>query len=227
MSEGFPLRKERAKSTKARLYKAAAELFATHGYRGTSVDRIVALAGVAKGTFFLHFPAKEAVITELVREQVNAALAARLAAVPEGPLFAIRAAVVTLGEHAAGNRTLSRAVLAAMLESPEVGGATMALIDGLHSLVLADAVEASRRGFLLPTVRADVFATSMMTAYFGAVVHWCASPRAMPLSESIGLLVDTQLAGHCRPECLLPERGHTHVQPTPRAKARKPRLTDR
>ncbi len=47
------------------LAEAAETLFREKGFSGTSVDEIVATVGVAKGTFFYHFPSKEAVLVAL------------------------------------------------------------------------------------------------------------------------------------------------------------------
>src|SRR6185369_7319448 len=48
------------------LMRAARDVFATKGYHDTKVDDIVALAKVAKGTFYLYFPDKRSVFSELV-----------------------------------------------------------------------------------------------------------------------------------------------------------------
>lgn len=48
------------------LLKAARDVFATKGYHDAKVDDIVALAKVAKGTFYLYFPDKRSVFSELV-----------------------------------------------------------------------------------------------------------------------------------------------------------------
>lgn len=48
------------------LLRAARDVFATKGYHDTKVDDIVALAKVAKGTFYLYFPDKRSVFSELV-----------------------------------------------------------------------------------------------------------------------------------------------------------------
>jgi len=48
------------------LLHAARDVFATKGYHDAKVDDIVALAKVAKGTFYLYFPDKRSVFSDLV-----------------------------------------------------------------------------------------------------------------------------------------------------------------
>src|SRR3954465_12445287 len=48
------------------LMRAAREVFSTKGYHDAKVDDIVALAKVAKGTFYLYFTDKRSVFSELV-----------------------------------------------------------------------------------------------------------------------------------------------------------------
>jgi len=54
-----------------RLVEAARVAFMRDGFRGTSVDRIAAAAGVAKQTFYNHFPSKEALFEETIRVGVR------------------------------------------------------------------------------------------------------------------------------------------------------------
>jgi len=54
--------------TRERLVSAAMELFARKGFDKTTVDEIVARAGVAKGTFYLYFKSKDDLIKELAFE---------------------------------------------------------------------------------------------------------------------------------------------------------------
>ncbi|WP_297518230.1 TetR/AcrR family transcriptional regulator [Thermococcus sp.] len=51
-----------------KLVSAAMELFAKKGFDKTTVDEIVAKAGVAKGTFYLYFKSKKDLINELAFE---------------------------------------------------------------------------------------------------------------------------------------------------------------
>lgn len=54
--------------TREKIVEAAIELFAKKGFDRTTVDEIVANAGVAKGTFYLYFKSKDDLIKELAFE---------------------------------------------------------------------------------------------------------------------------------------------------------------
>ncbi|MFZ0831951.1 MAG: TetR/AcrR family transcriptional regulator [Mycobacterium sp.] len=65
--------------TRARLFDAAVAEIARCGIAGADVAAIAAAVGVARGTFYFHFPTKEHVLVELERaEEVD--IAARLEA---------------------------------------------------------------------------------------------------------------------------------------------------
>lgn len=53
-------------ASRRRLVEAAHEEFLRDGFRGVSVDRIAAAAGVAKQTLYNHFPSKEALFEESI-----------------------------------------------------------------------------------------------------------------------------------------------------------------
>ncbi|GAB7145725.1 TetR/AcrR family transcriptional regulator [Mycobacterium riyadhense] len=53
--------------TRARVFEAAVAEMSRSGLAGADVGAIVAAAGVARGTFYFHFPTKEHVLVELER----------------------------------------------------------------------------------------------------------------------------------------------------------------
>ena len=63
--EGKIERKKKQKRTA--LLDSAYELFTTVGFFNTTIRDITRKAGVAKGTFYLYYPDKEAILNELVR----------------------------------------------------------------------------------------------------------------------------------------------------------------
>jgi AcrR family transcriptional regulator len=54
--------------TRAELLAAAKRLLASKGFHGTKIADIAAAADVGTGTFYLHFPTKEALFADLVKE---------------------------------------------------------------------------------------------------------------------------------------------------------------
>jgi AcrR family transcriptional regulator len=71
---------ERREATIAALDRAAQLLFETRGFPDTTIDDIVAKAGVAKGAFYHHYESKEAVFTKVL-EGVQSAVAREVVAV--------------------------------------------------------------------------------------------------------------------------------------------------
>jgi AcrR family transcriptional regulator len=189
-------RQTRADDTRARLFAAAVKMFATRGYHETTVDQIAREAGVAKGTFFVHFAAKGAVVIELVRVQTRVALKARDRAA--GPVGRLRASVMSLGEQAGASRGLSRAVLAAGLENPEVGATNDALFGEVFARMIEDAREGQRTRVLVARPDAETIASALMASYLGAALHFTTSPGARPLVDVLGPLVEANLRGFVR-----------------------------
>jgi AcrR family transcriptional regulator len=79
--------------TRARLFDAAVAEISRSGLAGADVSAIAAEAGVVRGTFYFHFPAKEHVIVELERTE-EAKIVEKLHATPTSPLGAVLAEVV-------------------------------------------------------------------------------------------------------------------------------------
>ena len=71
---------ERREATIAALDRAARQLFETRGFADTTVDDIVAKAGVAKGAFYHHYESKDSVFTKVL-EGVQSAVAREVAAI--------------------------------------------------------------------------------------------------------------------------------------------------
>jgi len=57
--------------TRAALLEAAERVFADRGFRGASVDAVVAAAGLSKGTFYWHFKSKDDLLFALLEERID------------------------------------------------------------------------------------------------------------------------------------------------------------
>ena len=58
-----------ASTARRRLLDAATRLFYAEGIRAIGIDRIIAEAGVAKATFYNHFPSKDDLVLAYIEEQ--------------------------------------------------------------------------------------------------------------------------------------------------------------
>ena len=80
-------RTDAALETRAALLDAGLEVAEQHGLSGMSINRVVAAAGVAKGTFYVHFADRDAFLSALHQRfhgRVGAAVAAARDGLPPG-----------------------------------------------------------------------------------------------------------------------------------------------
>jgi AcrR family transcriptional regulator len=206
-------RQDQADETRRRVAVAAIELFSTRGYHATTVEAIARRAGVAKGTFFVHFATKDAVIVELVRRQTTAARAARATALATGPIAALRATTMALGEQAGLSRELSRAALAATLESSTAANDANALFDAVLIDMIADARAA--RSELRRGTDPEHLARGLLAAYLGAAFHFATNRDSAALPALLAPVVDAFLESTVE---------KTHAKPAARRPARPARL---
>ncbi len=69
--------------TKERIFEIALREFRDVGFASAQIHRIATKAGIARGTFYFHFPTKDHVMLELAR-RINRRGARRLALIAEG-----------------------------------------------------------------------------------------------------------------------------------------------
>jgi AcrR family transcriptional regulator len=95
-SVGGPAHRSKPSTARERVLTTAYDLFARRGIRGVGVDTIIDQAGVAKMTFYRHFPSKDDLVLAFLqrreqlwtREWLEAAVKSRAAA-PRERLLAI------------------------------------------------------------------------------------------------------------------------------------------
>jgi AcrR family transcriptional regulator len=92
-------------TVRERVLDAAVDLFARQGYDATSVNQVIAQAGVAKGGFYHHFASKEALLYEVYGDLINRQLAGveEILARDLPPAAALRAVIADLVETTAAS----------------------------------------------------------------------------------------------------------------------------
>lgn len=111
--------------TRQRIVSAAVSLFAEQGFDATSVNQVVARAGVAKGGLYHHFGSKDDLLYEVYRELVDRQLTGlrEILARGLGPADTLRALIADLVETTAA-RSAEAKVFAR--ESHRLGDANQA-----------------------------------------------------------------------------------------------------
>ncbi|MEN8185016.1 MAG: helix-turn-helix domain-containing protein, partial [Myxococcota bacterium] len=183
--EGAAARSRR--ETRRRLVEAGTELFARDGLHGATSARIARRAGVAAGTFYLHFKDKQ----QLFREIVFAALAEmrsrqdRAAAdVPRGGTLEVRARYRVLLQVAEENRSLIRVLFGRGPAAADLGEEMLdSLVPGIEERLRERAASGEAHG--LHAAAAAQAIVGMVTRVIG---WWAEDPTRAPREDVVETL---------------------------------------
>ena len=187
--------------TRRRLLAAGTECFARGGLHGVTSAQIARAAGVATGTFYLHFPDKKALFREIVFEALDTLrarqdrAASQVPADPASPLPAMRARLAELLAVAEENRSLFRVLFGRDHEGAELGEDVLDdLVPGIEERLRERAALGEAPAGLHPAVAAQAIAG--MTAR--VVAWWVEDPSRAPRAEVIDTLLSMHPVGRGR-----------------------------
>ncbi len=140
-------RARKKERTRREIFGAAMDLFAKRGFDAVTIEAICDAADVARGTFFLHFPSKAALIWEWNR-QVADEFRAGLREPRKSAVTELRALV----EHISAKLLAQEDVMAGMLReffaAPPAAADARAQSQDLHALVEELVRRGQKRGEL-------------------------------------------------------------------------------
>ena len=140
-------RARKKERTRREIFGAAMDLFAKRGFDAVTIEAICDAADVARGTFFLHFPSKAALIWEWNR-QVADEFRAALREPRKSAVTELRALV----EHISAKLLAQEDVMAGMLReffaAPPAADDARAQSQDLHALVEELVRRGQKRGEL-------------------------------------------------------------------------------
>ena len=156
-------RRDRKKArTRGSIYDAAMALFAERGFQAVTLSQICTAADVGRGTFFLHFPSKAALLYEF-----NQRVAEDFAATLCEPRASARDELTALVDRMAGELAAQAEIMLAMLReffgSPEALAAAPGQGTALPELVSEIIVRGQERGEFARGVHPKLAATSFLT----------------------------------------------------------------
>ncbi len=181
------------------LMRAAREVFSTKGYHDAKVDDIVALAKVAKGTFYLYFADKRSIFVELIGTLFQRIGAAVLKVDPRSDVeeqvkHNIRAIVAALLDDPALTKILFS--YAAGLD-PAFVTAIRSFYEGSRALLEASLIEGQTLGIVAPG-DARLFATFTLGALKELVFENVTADKPMPREEIVNELFAFLQGGYLR-----------------------------
>jgi AcrR family transcriptional regulator len=168
-------------NTRARLVRAAVELFADQGYDATTVSEIAERAGgLSKMTFFRHFADKREVLFA-GQDMMGQLLADAIAAAP-GPATPLQA--VAAGLDAMAARTPNdRREFAVRLRGVIIANAELRERAVAKRFALTEAVTAALEKRGVPGLTAGLAAELGIRAYYRAYEQWADSPGERTLAD--------------------------------------------
>lgn len=194
-------RRERRKlDVTRRIRRAALELFHEKGYDATTVEEIAERADVAKGTFFNHFPRKDALLLAL-GEEVLDRIEEQL-----GPVSAWEGSVdeqvlrffLAISELAGRDRDLTRVMLIENMRNcwmqTEPDPVELRFQEALRTIL----TRAAGRGELRPHVQIGAAVKLLEALHLSTVVDWLRTENTTTsLSEALTLRLDLVCQGIC------------------------------
>jgi AcrR family transcriptional regulator len=190
-SPALSAREAQRLQTRARLFDATVAEIGRSGLAGTDVAAIATAAGVARGTFYFHFPTKEHVLVELERAE-GAKIVAKLAGKMTGPGELLVMLQLLVGEVLAAEQRMGPVVFKDMLGLHF--SATRPIEDQLaeHPLaefVVAAITESQAAGRTSRDADAGELGVIFLTGLFALLVTGTTAARAALLDRYVTTIV--------------------------------------
>ena len=179
-------------ATRSRLLESGVQLFAEHGLNGVTTHDIAREAGVASGTFYLHFPDKTALFQEIAVD-TEARLRAHIEAATSSAADlrgAVRAQVESLFGFASDNRDLIR-----ILFSAEAGAAGSVLLDSFSASIAEGRRHAIATGEMPREIDASVLSQALVGMLARTLLWWIEDSDRASRETVIETLTRIQLSG--------------------------------
>ena len=171
-------RARRHAETRARILRAALDLFAKQGYSATRVEQITEAADVGKGTFFNYFPSKEHVLAGFGKLQLSKVERALEEAMQAGkpPRAVWKDLAHELAREPGRSPSLMRGLLMAILSSDAVMSQMRQTFSHGRQLLAQIILKGQERGELRSDLDPAETARLFQQTLLGAMLLWSLDP---------------------------------------------------
>jgi AcrR family transcriptional regulator len=197
-TEPRPSRRVRKKQrTRGQIYDAAMQLFLVRGYDGVTIDEICAAADVARATFFLHFPSKDALLGEYGR-QAFAELVTLFAEHRGSARDALEQGLRFLAERSTRHAAVVRLVVRETAAHPAALDDTTVVGRELTDLFAEVIRRGQRAGEFRRGVHPVVAGAVLASAYLAIAGEWSRQQESLDLTVLVRQALDVILRGISR-----------------------------
>ena len=179
-------------STRGRLLTSGVRLFAQRGLNGVTTHDIARQAGVASGTFYLHFPDKSALFREIASDtEARLHVCIEEASTHSADLRgAVRAQVEALFDFASQNRDTIR-----ILFGQDAGDAGSQLLDAFATSIAEGRRHAIAMGEMPSEIDAAVLSQALVGMLSRVLLWWIEDPDPIARATAIETLTRILLSG--------------------------------
>ena len=170
-------------------------LFLRRGFETVTIEEICDSADVARATFFLHFPAKEALLTEYGM-RANQALAELIRASHGSATATLKAALKMLAERAMQQPEVVRLHVRELLSRPPVFlESHQEQTENLVSLIAAVIGRGQAAGEFRRKIEPALAAVALCATYFALIYEWARRGGKLDIEGAIAQTLDVVVNG--------------------------------
>lgn len=197
----YTKRQLQAMQTKDKIYNAAVQEINRKGFNNVSIEDITTAAKVAKGTFYTHFPTKEAVVfyTYAQSDAIYRQAFERVRGCSF--LFAVTNFVhISYAQYELRGKGIIKAVISNYFTQPDHSfyGKDRALLQCLTLLVESG----KREGSLDMSTPTQVFVDTLLATLIGVEVMWCFDDTDQHLCAMIHTAIELTARGMLLPHAI-------------------------
>lgn len=194
------LRTQRKQKRRERLEQAALKLFSLQGFQETTISQISAAAGVSRGTFFNHFPYKEAVLLDALGRELAAieqSLAGQVAAGAPERLRGLFSSLALLVEE---RQELVLPLSRELLHPDPVRSRAALFALPLPGILSRLITQGQQEGLIRGDQSAERLARVLANTFFVTALQWAGYRRDKPLREELDMALKLALEGFLQRE---------------------------
>ncbi len=187
-------RDRKRERTRGEIYTAAMNLFLRRGFAEVTIEEICEAADVARATFFLHFPNKEALLTEY-GVRANLALAELIRGSHASATATLKAALKMLAERAMQQPNVIRLHVRELLSRPPMLLESHQERENLVSLPASVIARGQAGGEFRRKIEPALAAVALCATYFALIYEWARRGGKLDVEGAIAQTLDIVLNG--------------------------------